>query len=531
MPSAIIFVLLFSIATAVAITTRHFRAPYTVALVVVGLVLGGLHLIDAPQLTKELLFTIILPGLIFEAAFNLDAREFARNRLSIGALAVPGVVAAIGLTAAVLVPLMRVFGLDSSFDWRYGLVFGALIAATDPIAVVALFKQLNVGHRLGTLIEGESLLNDGTAVVFFGLILSVVSGGALGVGGLAAQFVISVGGGALVGAALGWATTQVSKRVDEPVIEITLTVIAAYGSFALAEELHCSGVIATVAAGMFCGSFGWSGAMSASTQLAVESFWDYVAFALNSIVFLLIGFEVHTPSLFAQSGVIGAAYVGALAARFAVVFVVALLLRPTRERIPRRWVAVLTWGGLRGALSMVLALSLPADFPHRDQLITMTVGVVLLSLLVQGLSMSWLLRLLGIARPDTRSAVLDRSRGDLRAVDVGLREIARMREEHAAPPEVIDAMQQCIEQRRIEALGRLGELHLEQAELRHEEATRAVRRLLVAERADLTEARGHGSIRADVLDGLIADADARLMRLNAGDFDEPEDLLTPRATP
>jgi CPA1 family monovalent cation:H+ antiporter len=398
------YILLFSIATTVAIAVRRLRVPYTVALVVVGLVLGLLHVVEAPHLTKELLFAIILPGLLFEAAFNLDTKEVWQNRRTIGSLAVPGVIVAIGLTAAIITPIMPWLGVDPTFDWRYGLVFGAIIAATDPIAVVALFKQLHVGHRLSTLVEAESLLNDGTSVVFFTLILAFVSGAATTPASLAARFVTIVGGGAAIGVAIGYVATQVMRRLDDTLIELTLTVIAAYGSFALAESFHYSGVIATVSAGMVCGTIAWETSMTPTTQIAVESFWDYLAFALNSVVFLLIGFEVRPGTLIESWPLILVAYLGSLAARFGVVSVTATLLRPTVERMPVKWTAVLTWGGLRGALSMVLPLALPFDFPHRDQLITMTFGVVLCSLLLQGTTMSWLLRSLGIvdgAPPDS----------------------------------------------------------------------------------------------------------------------------------
>jgi len=389
-------VLLFSVATAVAIAVRHIRFPYTVALVLVGLALGALHQVPAPHLTKELLFAVILPGLLFEAAFNIDAKEFWASRLTVGALAVPGVVAAIGLTALLVTALMTGLSLDPGFNWRYGLVFGALIAATDPIAVVALFKQMHVGHRLSALVEAESLLNDGTSVVFFTLILAFVGGAVSTAGALLWQFVYIVGGGVVAGALIGGVAMQITKRLDDAVIEIALTVIAAYGSFVLAEELHCSGVIATVTAGLLCGTYGWDEGMSEPTRLAVTTFWDYLAFALNSFVFLLIGFEVDLPVLATWAPVIGVAYLGAVVGRFGVVLGVTTLLSRTRERVPAAWIAVLTWGGLRGALSMVLALALPPTFPHRTQLVAMTYGVVLLSLVLQGLSMPWMIRRLEV---------------------------------------------------------------------------------------------------------------------------------------
>jgi CPA1 family monovalent cation:H+ antiporter len=392
MHTASVIVLLFSVATATAIAVRSIRFPYTVALVLVGLGIGAFHIVEPPHLTKDLLFAVILPGLLFEASFNIDAKEFWASRLTIGALAVPGVVAAIALTALLVSAMMAGFALDPSFGWRYALVFGSLIAATDPIAVTALFAQMKVGHRLSALVEGESLLNDGTSVVLFTLILAFVSGATTTVGAFAWQFLYSAGGGVLSGAVIGGLAVQVTKRIDDPSIETALTVIAAYGSFALAEEIGSSGVIATVVAGLLCGTYGWDRGMSESTRLAVTTFWDYIAFALNSVVFLLIGFELQLPALAAWAPVIGVAYLGALLGRFGVVLGVTSLLSRTRERIPLSWVAVLTWGGLRGALSMVLALALPMDLPHRTQLIAMTYGVVLLSLLLQGVSMPWMLR-------------------------------------------------------------------------------------------------------------------------------------------
>ena len=520
------FVLIFSAATVVAILVRRLRMPYTVALVVVGLVLGTLRVVEAPHLTQELLFAVILPGLLFEAAFNLDIRECWRNRRAVGALAVPGVVVAIGLTAAIVTPVLGWLGLDPTFTWQYGLVFGALIAATDPIAVVALFQQLHVGHRLSTLVEAESLLNDGTSVVFFTLILAYVGGAATSAGALAVQFVVIVGGGAAVGAAVGYVASQVTKRVDEPLIEITLTVIAAYGSFAVAEQFHFSGVIATVAAGVVCGTIGWQTGMSPSTQLAVESFWDYVAFALNSVVFILIGFEVRPEILLASSALIGVAYVGALLARLGVVATTALVLRPTEERFPSRWIAVLTWGGLRGALSMVLALALPDGFPHRDQLITMTFGVVLLSLLLQGMTMSPLLRVLGIVRERVDSHLFERARHELRLADAAGRELEAISRQHDAHPSIVDRIRARVEARREAARGHLDALHQADESLRRDEAISAVRRLLVVERRDLRAAIADGSVSRVVAEAMTADVDARLARLESGSFEAPESLIS-----
>lgn len=389
------FVILFAIATVVAIVARRLRIPYTVALVLAGLGLNAVHAFTPPRLTKELLFAVILPGLLFEAAFQIGGRQFWKNKLAINALAVPGVAVAVALTAALLTPAVRNLHLLEGFDTSHALLFSAIVAATDPIAVVGIFKSLGAPKRLAVLVEGESLLNDGTGVVLFTIVLQMIGGGTFSLGDGVVSFVRIAGAGALVGAAIGWALSKLIERIDDAMIEITLTVLAAYGSFVIAEQFHFSGVIATVVAGMLCGDQAPRG-MTETTRASVHAFWEYVAFALNSIVFLLVGTEIDLGRLVAIWPAILTAYGCVLAARAIVVGGVSLLLVRTRERIPTSWSAVVVWSGLRGALSMVLVLSVPADFPLRETLVDMTYGVVVLSILLQGVSMRWLLQYLRI---------------------------------------------------------------------------------------------------------------------------------------
>ncbi len=434
------FVLLFVVATAVAILARRLRLPYTVALVLAGLALGGLELFPAPHLTKSLLFAIFLPGLIFEAAFHINSREFRQNWITLSSLAVPGVVASTVLITVILTPVIATLGLAPGFGWQNALVFGALISATDPVAVVALFRRIGAPRRLTLLLEGESLLNDGTAIVFFTLSLSLLAGATAGLNQLAMQFLSIVGIGAAIGTVLGMTASLIMRQLDDPMIEITLTTIAAYGSFVTAESLHASGVIATVAAGMLCGNFGARTGMSASTRVAAVTFWEYVAFALNSIVFLLIGFEVRLKTLFTYWLPILIAYLVVTLGRALVIVVSRALLSATRERFPWRWSIVLTWGGLRGALPMVLALSLPPTFAHRELLVSMTFGVAVVSILVHGLTMSGLLRRLGlISEPADRTAY-EIGSGRAQAAAAALAEIDRLALMHAVAPELLDTV-------------------------------------------------------------------------------------------
>lgn len=395
MNTASTLVILYCISTAVAIAVRRLRVPFTVALVIVGLALGSFHLVDAPDLTQELLFTFFLPGLLFEAAFHLQLDAFRKVwRLAVG-FAVPGVMIAAGITAALVVLAGRALGLG--LDMKLGLVFAGLVAATDPVAVTALFRELRAPARLCTLVEAESLFNDGIAVVLLSLIVGYALGAQTSVPLIALELALVAGGGVVAGILVGWTISMVIRRVNEPVIEIGLTVIAAYGSFVLADRVHASGVLATVVAGMMCGRQGRDLGMSSASRAAVESFWEYVAFALNSIVFLLLGLQFDALRLAAVWPAVLIAFVIMVVARAAIVFGTIVLQRAKHERLPWSWGAVVTLGGLRGALSVVLALALPHTLPQRDLIATMTVGVVLVSIVVQGLAMRVVVQTLRIA--------------------------------------------------------------------------------------------------------------------------------------
>jgi CPA1 family monovalent cation:H+ antiporter len=510
-------ILLFSVAVAVAIVVRQLHVPYTVALVLTGLTLGISNLFTPPHLTKELLFSVFLPGLLFEAAFHIEFREFWRNRLAIASLAVPGVAAAVALTTVILTPVVNTLHLEQDFTWQYALVFGALIAATDPIAVVAVFRSLGVPRRLSVLLDGESLLNDGTAIVFFTLSLSLVTGASVTAGQLATDFFKIVGFGGLIGAAVGLAVSQVIKQIDDAMIEITLTTIAAYGSFVTAEHFHCSGVIAVVVAGMLCGNYGARIGMTPSTRVAVETFWEYVAFSLNSIVFLLIGLEVHLNSLFSSWKAILVAYLVVTAGRGLVIFVVSALLRRTRENIPWPWSVVLTWGGLRGALPMVLVLSLAKDFAHRDLLVTMTFGVVMISILVHGMTVSPLLRWLGIVKGREHQEAYEFARGKLQAASAALEELERMSHLHFCRDDVRIQLKDEYEKRIEKEQDQIGELELDRAAIVAQESQWARRHLLLTEKNHVIDSFRQGLLSQEIYEKLLADIDARLLRLESGE--------------
>jgi len=503
------FILLFILATAAAIAARRLRAPYTVVLVLTGLALGGLNLFPAPHLTRSLLFSVILPGLLFEAAFNLDAQELRKTWITITTLAVPGVIASMTLIAVALSPAVGALSLAPGFDWKHALVFGALIAATDPVAVVALFHSIGAPRHLTTLLEGESLLNDGTAIVFFTLSLALVTGTHTTAGALLFQFASIVGGGAIIGMVIGVAASLLMRQLHESMVEIAVTTVAAYGSFVAADTLHSSGVIATVVAGILCGNLGARRGMAASTRVALETFWQYVTFALNSIVFLLIGFEVRLSQLLHYWVPILVAYYVVTLSRAAVLTIGQMLLRWSGERFPWRWSVVLTWGGLRGALAMVLALSLPQEFAYRDLIVSMTFGVAVISILVQGLTMSSLLARLGIVRKAADRVAFEIRRGRIQAAEAALSEIDRISHQNAAAPRLLDDLREEYRQIKRKAEQELRELGADSRPAARLDLREIRMRILRIERDRVMQAYRKGELRTASRDTLLADIDRR----------------------
>lgn len=379
---------LLLIASLVAIAVRRLRIPYTVALVVVGLLLTALTPAKF-ALTPELILALFVPPLLFEASFHLNIHDLRDHLPSILVLAVPGVILTMLIVGGTLV-----MGIHLSLP--VALVFGALIAATDPVAVVALFRQLGVPKQLAVLVEGESLFNDGTALVLFNLALGVAISGQFNFLNSLADFFRIALGGIAVGLLLGYIISRLIARIDDYLIETTLTTVLAYGAYLLAEQIHFSGVLAVVAAGLVNGNLGRQG-MSPTTRIVLFNFWEYLAFLTNSLVFLLIGLQIDIPSLLNSWQPILWAIAAVLVARLVVVYGFSWILKRFTQPVPFRWQHVLAWGGLRGALSLALALSLPVSLgPERSLLLGVAFGVVLFTLLVQATTMSPFVRWLGI---------------------------------------------------------------------------------------------------------------------------------------
>jgi CPA1 family monovalent cation:H+ antiporter len=389
---------LLLISSLVAIATRRFRLPYTVGLVLIGLSMPWLvrifRLTDIlgsfdPAQSSEIILYLLVPPLVFEAAFHIRMEDLRRDFWLILLLAVPGVV----------VTMLMVGGIvhyGTGMLIQTAMVFGALIAATDPVAVVALFRRLGVPRRLQVLLEGESLFNDGTAIVMFNLVVDIAVVKQFNFLDSFTNFLTVAGGGTLIGIALGMVVSQIIRRIDDPLVETTMTTVLAFGAYVLAEFLDVSGVLAVVAAGIVNGNVGPQG-MSPTTRVVVFNFWEYAAFVANSFVFLLIGLAIDLEVLSQNLLYIGIAIFAVLLARVISIYGFSLFGR----EIPGKWKHVLYWGGLRGAIALALALTLTEkglQLEDAKHLQAMAYGVVLFTLLGQGISMDWLVKKLKLVQ-------------------------------------------------------------------------------------------------------------------------------------
>jgi CPA1 family monovalent cation:H+ antiporter len=388
------FLLVLSVSLSVATLPQVFswfrQIPYTLLLVIVGL---GLAIADVRlvNLSPELILSLFLPPLLFEAGWNLKWSGLKENLVPVSLFAIFGVIVSIvgiafGIHQLAGVPLAT------------ALLVGATLSATDPISVIALFKELGAPKRLSTLMEGESLLNDGVAVVAFSLLVGIP----LGIEQFdfrvsLVRFFVFVGVGLGVGGLIGFGISYLTQRFDLPLVEQSLTLVSAYGTYIITEQLGGSGVIGTVTCALILGNFGSRIGMNPRTRVIVSEFWEFLAFFVNSIVFLLIGDQVRFASLGENFTSIAVTIAAVILTRALAIYGLGTLSNwISSSEINWREETVLWWGGLRGSVSIALALSMPTALAGRDEVIATVFGVVLFTLLVQGLTTKTLLERLNL---------------------------------------------------------------------------------------------------------------------------------------
>jgi CPA1 family monovalent cation:H+ antiporter len=341
------FLAFLLIAGVVAILTRRLRVPYSVGLVFTGLILSLFPIFAEVPFTKELIFNVFLPPLVFEAALQIRWKELRRELPVILMLATVGVCLSLGVTALGMRYL-------AGWEWISSLLFGAFIAATDPVSVIATFKEAKVHGRLRLLVEGESLLNDGTAAVAFSVLVAAATGSSLSVSGVAKTLGAGVAGGILCGGLIAGVLLLLAGQTEDPLIEITFTTVAAYSSFFLAERFHFSGVLASLTAGLVVGNIGSLGAISSRGREAMTAYWEYLGFVSNSLIFMGIGIFLSRQSL---AGTLVPAIIAILLVtlgRALAVYPCCAMFHASPLHVPGRYQHVLFWGGLRGALALAI---------------------------------------------------------------------------------------------------------------------------------------------------------------------------------
>ncbi|HEY9627237.1 MAG TPA: sodium:proton antiporter [Coleofasciculaceae cyanobacterium] len=505
-------IILLLVATTVALLSRRFRIPY-----VTGLVLAGLALTEfLPNyrigLESSLILNLFLPILLFEAAINTDISRLRSTMKPIAMLAIPGVIVSTGVTAVGLK-----FAL--SLDWVSALLLGTILAITDTVSVIAVFKEVAVPSRLTTIVEGESLLNDGVALVLFNLVLQVHYTGSVSFAEGVQQFFIVIVGGSLLGLAIGYLSAGLMERSDDNLSSILLTVAVALGTYQVGHFIGVSGVVADVVAGLWVGNVGLSHRASASNRVTLYSFWEYAGFGVNTFIFLLIGVELDLPTLWQTFPAVLVAILAYQAGRILSVYPLLALLNRFDRPISMRWQHVLFLGNIKGSLSMALALSLPASLLGRGYLIAIVFGSVLLSLVLQGLSLPWLVERLNLSSVSPERQQTDELRAQLITSKAAQDELDGMLKAGILPKAIYEEMRSLYQVRIAKAEKALRDLYNQwsmDVATGKDNPSRldgVRRRLLLAEKGALTDAVRKRILPESTAEVRLQNIDEKLLSL------------------
>ena len=513
--------LLLALIVAVAglsVLARSVGVPYPILLVLGGLVIGFVPGMPAVELPPELVLVVFLPPLLYWAGFFSSPRDLQSDLRAISTLAVGLVLATIGVVAVVAHAMVDGLPLAAAF------ALGAIVSPTDPLAATAIGRRLGVPRRMVNLLEGESLVNDATALVAYRIAVAAAVGGGFVAWQAGLRFVVGTAGGVAVGLAVGWLVAELRRRLDDPVTEIVVSLATGFAAYLPAERLELSGVLAAVTAGLYVG---WRAPelASASTRLLGFSFWEVLVYLLNAVLFILVGLQLH-PILSGVSGHSVASLVGqaalvsgvVIAVRVAWEFTVPYLIRLLDRRpaqVMRRMGArerlVLGWSGMRGAVSLAAALALPRDFPQRDLLVFLTFAVILATLVVQGLTLPALIRRLRVRGDDAEER--EEMRARLAATDAALARLQELAGAEWTREDTVERLNGVYQFRRRRLKARAGIYEDEGFEDRSLAYQRLVRELLEAQRHAIVRLRNQGTISNDVMHRIERELDLEDTRL------------------
>ncbi|MEG4854748.1 sodium:proton antiporter [Microcoleus sp. B5-D4] len=505
----IILIILLLIATVVALVTQRLRIPY-----VTGLVLAGLPITELLSrrigLDPSLVLNLFLPILIFEAAINTDISRLRSTFKPIALLAGPG-----SIFSSAIIAILVKFGLG--LDWIPALLIGVILANTDTVSMIAVFKEIRVPSRLSTIVEGETLFNDAAALISFNLVLVIYATGSLTpIQGVKELLVVAIGG-ALVGGVLGYLSVPIFVRLNDRLSSLLLTVALALGTFQIGQFLGVSGAVAVVIAGLVFGNLGLPRSSSASDRITLLSFWEYAGFGVNTFIFLLIGIEINLLTLWRILPSILFVILAYQLGRILSVYLLLAGLRWFDRPIPLRWQHILVLGNIKGSLSMALAVAIPLTLPGRDNIIALVFGAVLFSLVGQGLSLPWLVKRLKISRVSDVMQEAGQLQIQLIASKAAQDELDSLLKAGVLPKAVYEELWASYQARIAQSERVLRELYNKhragQLEGDRSGLDTIRRRLLLAEKGAVSDALRKRIVPEDLVHPYIKDLDEKLLTL------------------
>lgn len=505
-------IILLLVATGVALITRRLQIPYVVGLVIAGLAITQQSLPGHIGLNPALILNLFLPILIFEAAINTDVSRLRSSIKPIALLAGPGVI----LSAVVSAVLLKI-SLD--MNWITTFAVGVILTITDTVSVIAAFREVPVPGRLATIVEGESLFNDGIALVLLSLITTIHLQGSFTIAAAIQQLAIAFAGGGLLGLGLGYLCVGLFRQLDDALSNILLTVAVSLGTFQIGQALGVSSAIAVVVAGLAIGNLGLTRDTPASTKVTLLSFWEYAGFGVNTFIFLLIGIAIEPQALWqtlpAALLAIGIYQIGRASAVYPLLFLLRFFDRP----IPFRWQHVLILGNVKGSLSMALALSLPLTLPDRTPVVTLVFSTVLVSLVGQGLSLPWCVKRLGLSQSSQLRQRIESLQLNLMTSKAAQEELDNLLKSGSLPKSLYEEMRAAYQARVATSERELRDLYNQRIDRAqsilesrgHTDTLR--RRLLLAEKGAINDAVRKGLLSGEIAQTYIQKLNEQLLKL------------------
>ncbi|TYQ31968.1 cation:proton antiporter [Pseudanabaena sp. UWO310] len=504
-------IILLIVATAVALITRRLRISYVVGLVLAGLAIPK-HILPASiGLNPEVILNLFLPILIFEASINTDISRLRSTIKPILLLAGPGVI----LSATITATLLK-FGINLA--WITASAVGVILTITDTVSVIIAFRNVTVPRPLATIVEGESLFNDGIALVLLSMITTIFMQGSFTLGEGLQQIFIAFVGGSILGLGLGYLCVGLFQQSDDALSNILLTVAVSLGTFQIGHALGVSSAIAVMIAGLVIGNLGFR-QTSAPTEVSLLNFWEYAAFGANTFIFLLVGIEVAPLSLLSTAPAalfaVFAYQIGRIVAIYPLLYGLSFFDRP----IPLRWQHVLILGNVKGSLSMALALSLPFALPDRTQAIALVFSTVLISLVGQGLSLSWFVKKLNLSSPSPTKQQIESLQLNLIASKAAQKELANLLESGSLQKSVYEELFASYQAKIATSEHELRDIYNQRISDRHENPEEQNyldglrRRLYLAEKVAINDAIRKGLLSDDVGHSYLKVLNEKLLSL------------------